>query len=233
MTTPGGPHAPFYPAFLDLRGRNAVVIGGGPVALRKVESLLAAGAIVTVVSPKIEPGIAALVERGAVTLERREYRRGDLAGAVVAIAATSERETNSTIRDEAAERNTLLNVVDSPGFSNFIVPSVVRRGELTIAISTGGLSPALAKRIRERLEGILAPEYGAFLEILGSLRARIHRELPTQSQRELFWTEVVNSDAFERYQADGEEVARARIDEILLRSKTAAASRQIAEGPIS
>ncbi|HEX9014412.1 MAG TPA: bifunctional precorrin-2 dehydrogenase/sirohydrochlorin ferrochelatase [Chloroflexota bacterium] len=220
MTTHDGSHLGYYPAFLDLRGRKAVVVGGGAVAYRKIESLLAAGARVVAVSPKFDPGIEAMAEQGSVRLERREYRRGDLTGAVLAIAATSDRETNSAVREEATASNVLLNVVDSPSDSNFIVPSMVRRGELTVAISTGGLSPALAKRLRQRIEEIVAPEYGAFLEILGSLRARVRAELRDQGARERFWTDVVESDAFELFRVRGEEAARARIEEILSTQRT-------------
>ncbi len=207
----------FYPAFLDLRGKLVVVIGGGEVALRKAESLLAAGAVVKVVAPNLHAEIEELAFQETISVERREYCPGDLEGAMLAIAAASDPEVNRRVTEEAAERGLFLNVVDTPSSSSFIVPSVMRRGELTLAISTGGLSPALAKRIREKLEETLVPEYGAFLRLLGGMRARIRRELPLQEQREMFWTEVVNSDAFDAYRAGGEHAARTRIDEILYR----------------
>lgn len=207
----------FYPAFLDLRGRNVVVIGGGEVALRKIESLLATGAVVKVIAPEMHPEIEELFVQGAVAGERRPYARGDLAGAMLAIAATSDADVNRLVSEEAMGLNLFLNVVDSPSASTFIVPSVIRRDDLTLAISTGGLSPALAKRIREKLEETLVPEYGAFLRLLGSLRARVRRELPLPDQREIFWTEVVNSDAFEVYRISGQEAARSRVEEILHR----------------
>ena len=207
----------YYPIFLDLRGKTAVVVGGGEVALRKIEALLAAGAVVRVVAPEIRPDIEGLERHGVLQIVRRSYRAGDLEGAILAIAATSSPEVNRFVSDEASRNNVLLNVVDAQDLSDFIVPSVVRRGDLTVAISTGGLSPALARRLREKLEETLVPEYGAFLRLLGSMRSRVRRELPVLRQREAFWTEVVDSDVFELYRRDGEGAARRRMDEIMRR----------------
>jgi precorrin-2 dehydrogenase/sirohydrochlorin ferrochelatase len=211
-----GSHS-YFPAFLELRGRTAVVIGGGDVALRKVESLLAAGAAVKVIAPHLDRGLEALVAQGRVSLERREYRFGDLEGALLVVAATSDPEVNRAVAAEAGNRNLLLNVVDAPELCSFIVPSVIRRDELTVAISTGGMSPALAKRLRQKLEEVLVPEYGPFLQLLGTLRSKIRRELPLHAQREAFWAEVVNSDAFDIFRSKGEEAAVGRLEEILRR----------------
>lgn len=207
----------YYPAFLKLRGRQAVVVGGGEVALRKVEGLLSAGAAVTLIAPELHPELEELALEGAIQVLRRPYQPGDLAPALVAVAATSDPLVNEQVAAEADARRVLLNVVDVPDASTFIVPSVIRRDELTLAISTGGMSPALAKRIREKLEETLVPEYGAFLRVLGGLRTRVRKELPLPEQRELFWTEVVASDAFELFRSRGELVARSRIAEILQR----------------
>ena len=207
----------YYPVFLDLRGKTAIVVGGGEVALRKIESLLLAGAVVRVVAPEIHPGIEGLERRGVLQVEPRPYRAGDLDGAILAIAATSSADVNLFVSEEASRKGILVNVVDAPDLSGFIVPSVIRRGDLTVAISTGGLSSALARRIREKLEETLVPEYGAFLRLLGSLRREVRQELPLPRQREAFWTEVVNSDAFEVYRRSGEDAAKGRIDEIMLR----------------
>ena len=212
-------HPNYYPAFLDLRGKMAVVVGGGEVALRKIEALLAVGAVVRVVAPEIHHDVEELERRGALRIERRSYRTGDLEGAVLVIAATSRPEVNRAVSQEASSRNVLLNVVDSPALSSFIVPSVVRRGDLTVAISTSGLSPALARRLRQKLEATLVPEYGGFLRLLGGMRDRVRRELPALRQREAFWTEVVDSDVFELYRRDGEGAARVRIDEIMRRMR--------------
>ena len=219
VSTSGRPATPasYYPAFLDLRGRPAVVVGGGEVAFRKVESLLAGGARLKVVAPELHSGIEDLAGRGMVTVERRPYLSGDLQGAMLAVAATSDLEVNRAVAAEASERNLLLNVVDVPELCNFIVPSVIRRDELTVAISTGGLSPSLAKHIRQKLEETLVPEYGAFLRLLGTLRSRVRRELSLPAQREAFWAEVVNSDAFEVYRSQGEMASLERTEGVLQR----------------
>ncbi len=208
-------HPNYYPVFLDLRGKTTVVVGGGQVALRKIEALLAAGAAVRVVAPEIHPDIEGLEERGVLRIVRRPYRTGDLDDAALAIAATSSPEVNRFVSEEASRSNVLLNVVDAPDLSDFIVPSAIRRGDVTVAISTGGLSPALARHIRQKLEETLVPEYGPFLRLLGSMRSRVRSELPLLQQREAFWTEVVDSDVFDLYRRDGEGIARGRIEEIM------------------
>lgn len=220
----------YYPAFLDLRGRLVVVVGGGEVAYRKVESLLAAGAKVRVIAPQLHRGIELLAERGELYVLRREYRSGDLAGAMLVIAATAETEVNRQVSREATEGNVFLNVVDDPALCSFIVPSVIRRDELTVAISTGGLSPALAKRMRQKLEETLVPEYGPFLRLLGTLRGRVRTELPLAAQRETFWSEVVNSDAFERFRSRGEAAAVSRVEEILQRVRDGEPCKVVAVG---
>ncbi len=218
MTERTRKHPPtYFPAFLELRGRPAIVVGGGEVALRKVEGLLASGAAVKVIAPQLERGLEELAAQGRVTVERREYRSGDLEGALLVVAATSDAEVNQAVAAEASRSNLLLNVVDVPDLCNFIVPSVLRRDELTVAISTGGMSPALAKRMRQKLEEVLVPEYGPFLRLLGTLRARIRQELPLPAQREAYWAEVVSSNAFDVFRSRGEEAAVSRLEEILRR----------------
>lgn len=187
------------------------------MALRKVEGLLAAGAVVKVIAPQLDRSLEDLESQGKVLAERREYRLGDLEGALLVVAATSEPEVNRAVAADASRLNLLLNVVDVPDLCDFIVPSVIRRDELTVAISTGGMSPALAKRMRQKLEEVLVPEYGPFLRLLGTLRARIRQELPVPAQREAFWAEVVNSNAFDVFRTGGEGAALVRIEEILRR----------------
>ena len=147
------PVAPrYYPAYLDLRDRRCVVVGAGIVAERKVEQLHAAGAHVTVVAPEATPRIAALADAGRIRLERRPYARGDLAGALLAFAAVDDDAVSRTVRDEATAGGVLLNVADAPDLCDFIAPAVVERGPVTLALSTGGASPALARKLREALE---------------------------------------------------------------------------------
>ena len=170
--SPDGHRSWPHPIFLDLSGRPVVVIGGGAVAERKIESLLAAGARITVVSPEVTPAIEAWAAGGSLTLELRPYRAGDLAGVRLAYAATSDPEVNQAVRDEARAEGVWLNAVDQPALCDFITPATVRRGDLTLAVSTNGRCPALAKQIREDLERTYGPEYADALEQLGELRDR-------------------------------------------------------------
>ncbi len=163
----------YYPIFLNIRGKRCVVIGGGEVALRKVRMLLDFGGEVEVISPKLCPELAALEREGKVKALPREYRPGDLEGAFVVIAATDHPSINEQVTEEAGAAGALLNVVDTPGLSNFIVPSYLRRGDLTVAVSTSGKSPALARRIREDLEEYFGDEYAALVEIVEEVRSEL------------------------------------------------------------
>jgi len=162
----------YYPIVLKLEGRPCLVVGGGVVAERKVSSLLEAGARVRVVAPRFTPGLEAMGREGVVELVPREYQARDLEGAALVISAASRREVNTQVAREAGERGVLVNVVDSPRECSFIVPSVVRRGGLILAISTSGLSPALARHLREKLEEEFGEEFGPLLELLAELRPR-------------------------------------------------------------
>lgn len=166
----------YYPVFLSIRGKRCVVIGGGVVALRKVRALLDCGAKVTVVSPTLHPDLARLAEAGQISPIRREFRPGDLAGSVIAITATDERVINQKVSDEARDRGVLVNVVDSSEQSDFIIPSFFRRGDLTVAVSTAGMSPALARKIRTKLEGLLGEEFALVLSIIGDVRSGFRRQ---------------------------------------------------------
>lgn len=167
---------PYYPVCLDLRGRPCVVIGGGAVAARKVEGLLDCGAVVTVVAPALTPSLQAMQEAGAISARLRPYAEGDLEGAALAIAATDDREVNTRVAAEARARSVWLNAADDPERCDFILPAIVRRGDLQIAISTGGRSPALARRVREDLERLLPAEYADLLPLLADVRAELRQE---------------------------------------------------------
>ena len=159
-----------YPIALNLEGRRCVVIGGGPVAEHKTRGLLEGGAAVQVIADQAGDGLEQLAGEGRLELTRRAYTHGDLEGAFLAIAATDDPGVNAEVFAEAEERGVLLNAVDDTEHCNFTVPSVVRRGDLTVAISTGGKAPALAKRLRARLEEQLEPELGAVVDLLGEVR---------------------------------------------------------------
>ena len=164
----------YYPAYLELRGHPCLVIGGGEIAERKVTTLLDAGARVTVVSPTLTPALAALADTHEIVHHPRVYRHGDLAGYWLAYAATSDDAVHAEIAAEAAEARVFLNVVDRPRLCSFIVPAIVRCGPVAIAVSTGGASPALAKRLAEELTTTVGPEWGLAAVVLGKLRARLN-----------------------------------------------------------
>lgn len=163
----------YFPVFLDLKDKLCLVIGGGKVAERKVENLLKAGARVRVISPEVTHILKRLAEESKIEWEKRMYKEGDLDSVWLVIAATNDPETQRKIYKEAEEKRIFCNVVDVPEFCSFIVPSVVRRGPLTIAISTSGVSPAVAKRIRENLEELIGEEYVSYLELMENLRKQI------------------------------------------------------------
>lgn len=152
------------------------MVGGGEVALRKVTALLQHGAEVTVISPACCPEIRELGRTGEITILPRKYETGDLKNSVLAIAATDDSDTNHKIADEASELGILLNVVDDPEQSNFIVPACLYRGDLTIAVSTAGSSPALARKIKNRLEQAYGEEYTALVDLLREVRAELKKK---------------------------------------------------------
>lgn len=203
-----------YPAILVLDGRLGVVVGGGEVAERKVGTLLDAGAKVRVVAEVLTNRLQERAEAGEIEWVQRRYERGDLAGAAVVVAATDDGEVNQGVSEEATASGIPVNVVDDAARCSFIAPSIVRRGDLLIAVSTGGRAPALAVRIRERLEREFGEEYARFLEIAGSLRDEA-RPAGDQDERAAAWYRVVDSDVMDLVRAGKIEEARARARELL------------------
>ena len=161
---------PHYPVFLDIHGLRCLVVGGGPVAYRKAKTLLEHGAAVTVVSPDLCPEMKNLARDANVHAVLGEYDAGNLRDVFLAIAATDDARVNRRVAAEAGERGVLVNVVDDLESSRFIAPSYLRRGDVTIAISTGGASPALARRIRVKLETEFGSEYAQLASLLGEVR---------------------------------------------------------------
>ncbi len=164
-----------------------MVIGGGKVAERKIESLLKRGARVKVIAPEVTEKISTWADEGLISLEKRSYQQGDLEGAFLVIAATNNPQVQKEVFSEAEEKRIFCNVVDKPELCSFIVPSVVERGRLQIAISTSGASPALARRLREQLEELFGPEYAEYLELMALWRKEIlSRELSEKERRQIF-----------------------------------------------
>ena len=198
-----------YPvSLIGLAQRQVVVVGGGAVAARKVATLLEADARVTVISPDLTSELEALVEAGRIAALNRPSREGDLAAAFLVIAATDDAEVNRAVWREADRRGCLINVVDDLAHSNFIVPAVVRRGELTLAVSTGGDSPALARRLREQLEAEIGPEYGELVALLGELRPDLLARFAPGRARLAAALRLVDSDLLDVIRAEGVEAAR-------------------------
>jgi siroheme synthase-like protein len=163
----------FFPVFLDLRHQSCVVIGGGPVAERKARGLLGAGAVVTVVAPDVTAALGALAEAGTLTHVARRYRSGDLAGHRLAFVATDDPEVTDAVADEAREWNIFVNAADDAPRSDFILPAVLTRGPLTVAVGTGGASPALARLVRRDLEAVVGDDYGALVEVAADVRREL------------------------------------------------------------
>lgn len=166
----------------NLSERRTVLIGGGEVAQRKAEALLAAGSHPVVISPDLTPQLQEWVQQGKLTWLPRPYQNGDLSDAFLVIAATDQPEVNHAVWEEAQQTGSLINVVDDPAHSNFIVPATFHRGPITVAITTGGSSPALARHLRERLEAALPPEIGTLAEILAELRPEMQAHLPPEER---------------------------------------------------
>lgn len=182
----------YYPVFLNISGRRCIVVGGGQVALRKVRTLLEHGANITVISPELCPELDQLAENGEIEVRQQGYREGDLAGAFVVIAATDDGAINQQVVREAREIGALINVVDDADNSDFIAPSVVRRGDITIAISTAGRSPALARKLRTKLEEHFSDEYASLVNLVGEVRTEVRQQgIPVDNER---WQEALNLD---------------------------------------
>jgi precorrin-2 dehydrogenase/sirohydrochlorin ferrochelatase len=184
----------YFPVCLKIAGRQCLVIGGGRVGERKVQGLLAHGAVVTVISPELSEPLSAMLREGTIGWLPRLYQEGDLAGAFLVIAATDDSAVQERIHAEAEERNLLLNVADVPKWCNFILPATARRGDLSISVSTAGKSPALASTLRQALEVQFGPEYGVLVNILGSLRDTVLATGRPHAENKLIFARLANPE---------------------------------------
>jgi precorrin-2 dehydrogenase/sirohydrochlorin ferrochelatase len=203
----------YYPAFLDLRGKLAVVVGGGDVALRKVELLLSCGARVRLVSPRAAESFSRLGP--SLELVSRPYRSTDLDGAFLVFAATDDSAVNAEVARQARAGGILVNVADAQPLCDFLVPSVVSRGDIQIAISTGGASPALAQHLREELERVIGPEYAELAALLESVRARVLKEIADPDRRRAVFHRLVRSDLLALIRKGDRSAIQARVESIL------------------
>jgi siroheme synthase-like protein len=183
----------YYPIFLNLKGKKCVVVGGGRVALRKVTTLLDCGADITVISPKPNAELSKLFKKKAIQLVRRNYEPGDLRGAALCIAATHVKKINRKVAEASKKNGALVNVVDDAALSDFIIPSSFRRGDLSVAISTSGMSPALAKKVRAKLEKNIGMEYACLVSLIAEIRSEIKKKgLRVSAKR---WQESLDLDS--------------------------------------
>lgn len=199
----------YYPIFLDLAGRPCLVIGGGAVAERKVEGLLGVGAQVSVIAPELGRGLEELAREGRIRHVAREYRSGDLEGYQLIFVATDDGAVNASVAQEGREQGVWVNAADDPAHCDFILPSVLRRGELVVAVATGGASPALSRAIREELERYFTGDYATLAEVVVEVRREL-RERSAHPSAEA-WQKALDGD-LRRLIAEGRrEEAKARL----------------------
>jgi len=220
-----------YPIFLNLAGTLSVVIGGGRVALRKVQGLAQAGARVRVVAPEFLPDLHHLeAALETVELRAKEYEPQDLDGAVLVFAATNNPQVNQAVAAEAKRRGILVCVVDQPAAGNFILPAVYRRGRLHFAVSTGGASPALARLVRQVLTATFGPEFEQLLELAAAYRTRAQETIATEELRLAFLRQLADPELLEVIRRQGIEAARQRLEARLQTAAAASRERQRSTG---
>ncbi len=183
----------FYPAFLNLNGRRAVVVGGGKIAEHKVKLLMGCGAEVVVISPCVTPHLESLAISNTITLERRRYQAGDCAGAFLVISATDDPELHKAIWEESRKSGTIVNTVDETELCDFIAPAIIQQGDVTVAISTNAKSPGLAAYLRQRLSGLIGPEYGELLSLLAEIRPEIRQRVSDFERRKELHYRIIES----------------------------------------
>ena len=205
----------YYPVYIQLQEQPCVVIGGGKIAEGKVQGLLTAGAKVKVISPDLTSYLRTLSKENVIEHIERTYQTGDLTGAFMVICATDQVEINHKVWQEASANRQLVNVVDDTPRCNFIAPAILRKGDLTLAISTAGKAPALAVRLKERLQEQLGTEYERFLELSGQLREPLAHHVPDFETRKALWYELVDSDALNLLAQGDEPAALETISQIV------------------
>ncbi len=215
MNSPETPYTRYYHLCLDITGKPVLVAGGGEVARRKAAALCDCGARVTVVSPRLEPVLEYMAFQKEIQWLEREFEPADLEGKFLAVAATDNRDVNRQVALLAREKDILCNVADAPDEGSFIVPSLVERGPLTIAISTSGISPTLAASIRQELELAYGEEYGALLELLSSLRHQVIQEFASPQARQQVFDRMIASRALSLLRSGLKDQARKELEDIM------------------
>jgi precorrin-2 dehydrogenase/sirohydrochlorin ferrochelatase len=205
----------YYPIFVDLRGKKVLIVGGGNVARRKIESLLAHGATVELIAKEMSPQVAAWVEKGLIEHAGQDFSESRLESFFMVIAATNDASLNRRVSRKAQEHGLLINVVDQPSDCNFIVPSVLRRGDLVVAVSTSGKSPAFARKIREDLEQHFGDEIESFLTLMGYLREKVLAHGLAQDHNKKVFEKLIASPLLLAIRDNDWDLAASVISEIL------------------
>jgi len=205
----------FYPVYLNLKNRRVVVIGGGAVAERKVETLIGSGATIVLISPEVTSHLDSLARSNHIQLHRRAYASGDCAGATLVFSASDDAKVSASVFQEATNAGALVNTADQPALCDFIMPAVVRRGDVAIAISTGGTSPGLAAQLRRKIGRIIGPEYAKLTQLLSEARPEIRRRVPDADQRKALHYRILNSDIMDRLKRNDSAGAERRLKEII------------------
>lgn len=204
-----------FPVNINLQNKRCLVIGGGQVALRKIENLLEYEAVITVVSPRVEKGIETKAQHGLITWHKRNFAEDDLNGAFLVFIATDDRSVNHYIGQLCNRQGILVNAVDDPPNCDFYVPSVIRRGSLVVSVSTEGKSPLYAQKLRRHLDGIITEAHGHFVDLLGEQREIIKARIEDIDTRQEIYKTLVDSDVLDLLIAGEEEKARERIRECM------------------
>ena len=182
---------PYYPIYIDIEDRAVLIVGGGTVCARKAETMMRYGARVTIVSPEITDEIAAWEQAGVLAVQRKMYAESDLEGASMVIASTDDQCVNARVARDCRRRRIPVNVVDVTHLCEFIVPAIIEKGSIQIAVSTGGKSPAIARTLREDLQRTIGPEYAEVNDLLGTLRKSAKQVLPTDIDRKRFFDSII------------------------------------------
>lgn len=215
--------SPLFPVMLDLRGWPCAVLGGGPMAEEKVRALLAAHAGVTVIAERLSAELEALAAQGRIAWRAEQPRPEHLDSFRLVMSALGDAARNAAFSAEAERRRVLFNAADDPAHCRFLMPSVHRQGDLVIAVSTSGLCPALAVRLRERFEKEFGPHYAEFLELCGKLRSRISRVVPDFQARRRLWRALVDSPALGLLEQGSRQEAEAALERLITAAKEEAA----------
>jgi siroheme synthase-like protein len=192
---------PYYPIYIDIEDRAVLIVGGGVVCARKAETMMRYGGRVTIVSPEITDEIAAWERDGALVVHRKLYEESDLDGASIVIASTDDPCVNARVARDCRRRKVPVNVVDVTHLCEFIVPAIIEKGSIQIAISTGGKSPALGRTLKEDLQRTIGPEYAEVNDLLGTLRREAKRILPTDTDRKRFFDGIIAAGVLDMLRA--------------------------------